>query len=422
MFRNSLKMFLGGKPRKNHSGGGSGLEPEGSEVRMMEGFTRSLPSSPLLNLRLVKRTGRVSSSSYLFLPTSFIFVSLSPLCAREKELRTRKRRTSPSDLLTPPPWNPSEPISTNQHCKLVMDCTAAILKACARSRTKWCRHERPSVRRPWRPGDGCSCGADVTAVTGHASSLLRRLLLYACCCQAHEDSSELCRERVDRPGEAQRGGRGRSEEEGEEDDLGPPPSVDEAADALMTRLGFLLGEKIMGGEAGSPYHAQHDTQPPAGGEGTDDNTHASSNHVSVTSPTSTLESRDSGIIAERDDSGKDPGNGYHGSSLNLWQQGARPVVASSSSSCMAAVGSTNNSSLYRAVRTQVLDLSLIQVVILWTRDSTQTQVMMTQLGLNFDSSLVNRTRTPTLGTRDSTGTRALITWTRTLMKSDSEVR
>ncbi|XP_034750394.1 protein TANC2 [Etheostoma cragini] len=259
-----------------------------------------------------------------------------------------------------------------------MDCTAAILKACARSRTKWCRPERPSVRRLWRPADGCSCGADVTAVPGHASSLLRRLLFYACCCQAHEDSSELCREWVDRPDEAQRGGRGRSEEEGEEDELGPPPSVDEAADALMTRLGFLLGEKIMGGEPGSPYHAQHDTQrispssslassctspcstlqPPAGGEGTDDNTHASSNHVSVTSPTSTLESRDSGIIAtltsysaesaaERDDSCKDPGDGYRGSSLNLWQQGGRPVVASSSSSCMAAVGSANDGSLYR---------------------------------------------------------------------------
>ncbi|TDH03510.1 hypothetical protein EPR50_G00163540 [Perca flavescens] len=222
MFRNSLKMLLGGKPRKNNNGGGSGLESEGSEVRMMEGFTRSLPSSPLLNLRLVKRTG-------------------------------------------------------------------------------------------------------------------------------------------------------------EDEELGPPPSVDEAADALMTRLGFLLGEKIIGGEPGSPYHAQHDRerispssslassctspcstlQPPAGGEGNDDNRHASSNHASVTSPTSTLESRDSGIIAtltsysaesaaERDDSGKDPGDGYRGSSLNLWQQGGRPVVASSSSSCMAAVGSTNDGSLYRA--------------------------------------------------------------------------
>ncbi len=47
---------------------------------------------------------------------------------------------------------------------------------------------------------------------------------------------------------------------GEEDELGPPPSVDEAADALMTRLGFLLGEKIVSGEPGSPYHAQDDGQ------------------------------------------------------------------------------------------------------------------------------------------------------------------
>lgn len=42
--------------------------------------------------------------------------------------------------------------------------------------------------------------------------------------------------------------------------MGPPPSVDEAADALMTRLGFLLGEKIITGEAGSSYHGQDDGQ------------------------------------------------------------------------------------------------------------------------------------------------------------------
>lgn len=29
-----------------------------------------------------------------------------------------------------------------------------------------------------------------------------------------------------------------------EQELGPPPSVDEAANTLMTRLGFLLGEKV----------------------------------------------------------------------------------------------------------------------------------------------------------------------------------
>ncbi|KAK5856844.1 hypothetical protein PBY51_008412 [Eleginops maclovinus] len=54
MFRNSLKMLLGGKTRKSPAGH---TESEGSDVRMMEGFTRSLPSSPLLNLRLGKRPG-----------------------------------------------------------------------------------------------------------------------------------------------------------------------------------------------------------------------------------------------------------------------------------------------------------------------------------------------------------------------------
>jgi len=47
---------------------------------------------------------------------------------------------------------------------------------------------------------------------------------------------------------------------GEEQELGPPPSVDEAADALMTRLGFLLGEKVPSGEPGSSCHAQEDGQ------------------------------------------------------------------------------------------------------------------------------------------------------------------
>ncbi|XP_062263870.1 protein TANC2-like [Platichthys flesus] len=223
MFRNSLKMLLGGKIRKNNNGGSS-IESEGSEIRMMEGFTRSLPSSPLLNLRLGKRSG-------------------------------------------------------------------------------------------------------------------------------------------------------------EDEELGPPPSVDEAADALMTRLGFLLGDKIISGEPGSPYLAQDDAQrispssslassstspcstlqPPAGGEGNSDNKHVSSNNASVTSPTSTLESRDSGIIAtltsysascsdsaaEQYSSTKYPGDGYHGSSLHLWPAGGRPVVVSTSSSCMVAVESVNDSHLYR---------------------------------------------------------------------------
>ncbi|XP_040046508.2 protein TANC2-like isoform X2 [Gasterosteus aculeatus] len=259
-----------------------------------------------------------------------------------------------------------------------MDCTAAILKACARSRTKWCRHERSSVRRPGRPAGGCSCSGNVAAVRvgGRASSLLQHMLFYACCCLSHEDGSDRCPEWYHRPSGAQGGGK--REEEGEDQELGPPPSVDEAADALMTRLGFLLGDKIISGEPGSSYHAQDDgqrispssslassttspcstLQPPAGGEGHTNDKHASPHHASVTSPNSTLESRDSGIIAtltsctaesaaERDESGKHPADGYHGSSLNLWQQGGRQVVASNSSSCMVAAGSMNDGFLNR---------------------------------------------------------------------------
>lgn len=223
MFRNSLKMLLGGKGRKNTTTGGSSIESDGSDVRIMEGFTRSLPSSPLLNLRLAKRPG-------------------------------------------------------------------------------------------------------------------------------------------------------------EEEELGPPPSVDEAADALMTRLGFLLGDKIVARESGPSSHPQEDgqrispssslassstspcstLQPPAGGESNNNNKHAPSNYASITSPSSTLDSRDSGIIAtltsysaesavERDDSGKYHADGYHGSSLNLWQQGGgRQVVASTSSSSMVAPRGGNNGFLYRS--------------------------------------------------------------------------
>ncbi|XP_028267382.1 protein TANC2-like isoform X2 [Parambassis ranga] len=267
-----------------------------------------------------------------------------------------------------------------------MDCTAAILKTCARSRTKWRRHGRSSVCCPWRPAGSCSCGAGIVAVrvVRHTSSLLRCLLLYVCCCRPHEESSELCHDEwADRPAEGvERGGRGRREEEGEDEELGPPPSVDEAADALMTRLGFLLGEKVIGGEPDSSYHAQEDgqsfqqrispssslassntspcstLQPPAGREGNNNNKHISTNHASVTSPTSTLESRDSGIIAtltsysadsaaERDDGAKYLGDCCHGSSFNLWQQGGRPVVASTSSSSMMAAASANDGFLYR---------------------------------------------------------------------------
>ncbi|CAI5674164.1 unnamed protein product [Oreochromis niloticus] len=261
-----------------------------------------------------------------------------------------------------------------------MDCTAAILKACARSRAKWCCQGRSSVRRPWGPANGCGCGQGVFAggFVNHTSSLLRRLLLHVCCCRSQEESSQLCRDWGDCPIQGvERDLRGRRQEEGEDEELGPPPSVDEAADALMTRLGFLLGEKVISGEPGSPYHAQDGQRmspssslassntspsstlhPPTGAEGSNNNKHASPNHASVTSPTSTLESRDSGIIAtltsysadsaaERDDGAKYPGECYHGSSLNLWQQGSRPVVASTSSTSVVASGSRNEGFLYR---------------------------------------------------------------------------
>lgn len=38
-----------------------------------------------------------------------------------------------------------------------------------------------------------------------------------------------------------------------EQELGPPPSVDEAANTLMTRLGFLLGEKVTEVQPGPQY-------------------------------------------------------------------------------------------------------------------------------------------------------------------------
>ncbi|XP_040845397.1 protein TANC2 [Ochotona curzoniae] len=103
-----------------------------------------------------------------------------------------------------------------------------------------------------------------------------------------------------------------------EQELGPPPSVDEAANTLMTRLGFLLGEKVTevmevqdenqtsaitqrispcstltSSTASPPAGSPCSTLPPV-------STNATAKDCSygaVTSPTSTLESRDSGIIA-----------------------------------------------------------------------------------------------------------------------------
>ncbi|XP_054851498.1 protein TANC2 [Eublepharis macularius] len=111
-----------------------------------------------------------------------------------------------------------------------------------------------------------------------------------------------------------------------EQELGPPPSVDEAANTLMTRLGFLLGEKVTEVQAGQQYsmevHEDNQTSavsqrispcstltsstasPPASSPcstlpqaSTKDVTAKDDTYGAVTSPTSTLESRDSGIIA-----------------------------------------------------------------------------------------------------------------------------
>ncbi|KAK9530097.1 hypothetical protein VZT92_011626 [Zoarces viviparus] len=134
-------------------------------------------------------------------------------------------------------------------------------------------------------------------------------------------------------------------------ELGPPPSVDEAANTLMTRLGFLLGDKVSEGPAGTHYSMEEpearqgqnqrispcstltsstasppagspcSTLPPAmpGQAGNKDCAYGS-----VTSPTSTLESRDSGIIAtltsysENMERGGKYGEGSRGN-LKLWQ-------------------------------------------------------------------------------------------------------
>uniref|UniRef100_A0A3B4UI29 Tetratricopeptide repeat, ankyrin repeat and coiled-coil containing 2 n=1 Tax=Seriola dumerili TaxID=41447 RepID=A0A3B4UI29_SERDU len=139
--------------------------------------------------------------------------------------------------------------------------------------------------------------------------------------------------------------------EGMHQELGPPPSVDEAANTLMTRLGFLLGDKVSEGPAGTQYSMEEpearqvinqrispcstltsstasppagspcSTLPPAmpGQAGNKDCAYGS-----VTSPTSTLESRDSGIIAtltsysENMERGGKYGEGSR-ANLKLWQ-------------------------------------------------------------------------------------------------------
>ncbi|XP_031431125.1 protein TANC2 isoform X3 [Clupea harengus] len=136
--------------------------------------------------------------------------------------------------------------------------------------------------------------------------------------------------------------------------LGPPPSVDEAANTLMTRLGFLLGDKVGEGPPGPQYSmdepddsqgilvtqrispcsslASSTASPPAGspcstlppGPPVHPGNRDCSAYGSITSPTSTLESRDSGIIAtltsysENAERGGKHGDGSRGS-LKLWQ-------------------------------------------------------------------------------------------------------
>ncbi|XP_074176275.1 protein TANC2 isoform X5 [Rhinolophus sinicus] len=121
-----------------------------------------------------------------------------------------------------------------------------------------------------------------------------------------------------------------------EQELGPPPSVDEAANTLMTRLGFLLGEKVTEVQPGDQYNmeVQDENQRNLFSHSCGCQTSAITQRISpcstltsstasppasspcstlppvstnapakdgsygaVTSPTSTLESRDSGIIA-----------------------------------------------------------------------------------------------------------------------------
>ncbi|KAF6715041.1 Protein TANC2 [Oryzias melastigma] len=246
-----------------------------------------------------------------------------------------------------------------------MDCAAGVLKTCAPPRSRGGERRPPPSRPAWMPAD--VCGADGVA---RVVVLLRRSLLGLCCCRAHDGGAQLCR---GRGGDPVRGG---EEDEEAPEELGPPPSVDEAADALMTRLGFLLGERVVSEEPVSPHQTQDEAQrispssslassntspcstlqPPAGGEGSFSNKPLSCHHASVASPTSTLESRDSGIIAtltsysadsaaEREDGSKYASDGYHGSSLR--QQGSRLVAPSVSSSCVLAGGSVRDCLMYQ---------------------------------------------------------------------------
>ncbi|XP_048871332.1 protein TANC2 isoform X2 [Brienomyrus brachyistius] len=152
-------------------------------------------------------------------------------------------------------------------------------------------------------------------------------------------------------------------------ELGPPPSVDEAANTLMTRLGFLLGEKVSEGQAAPQYgmEDQDDNQglsatqrispcstltsstasPPAGSPcstlpsatpGNPGNKDCA--YGSVTSPTSTLESRDSGIIATLTSYSENMERGSRGN-LKLWQS-----QKSGMDSCLYRVDENMTASTY----------------------------------------------------------------------------
>ncbi|XP_055431556.1 protein TANC2 isoform X3 [Bubalus kerabau] len=164
-----------------------------------------------------------------------------------------------------------------------------------------------------------------------------------------------------------------------EQELGPPPSVDEAANTLMTRLGFLLGEKVTEVQPGDQYNmeVQDENQtsaitqrispcstltsstasPPASSPCSTlppvstSATAKDGSYGAVTSPTSTLESRDSGIIAtltsysenmERTkyvgESSKDLGSGGN---LKPWQS-----QKSSMDSCLYRVDENMTASTY----------------------------------------------------------------------------
>ncbi|XP_015250504.1 PREDICTED: protein TANC2-like isoform X2 [Cyprinodon variegatus] len=250
-----------------------------------------------------------------------------------------------------------------------MECSAAIAKAWTNSRSKWSRNRRSSAQQPWGLLNSGRCGRDVSA-----SSLLHSLLIHWCCCQSQERNTQLCQKWRDCPvdGAENQGGK---HEQDEVEELGPPPSVDEAADALMTQLGFLLGEKVRVGEPYLPNQSQDDgqrmspssslassntspcstMQPPVGEGGNNNSKQPFSYCASVTSPSSTLESRDSGImatltsysaetVAEPEDGARQSIDSCHGS--NHWQQEGRPVVASVSTVCVRDGSQPNSSSLY----------------------------------------------------------------------------